>query len=486
MAQKPEKRIQALPKTAVIALIALNAVLMGIIYYKSNSLWGWIAGDLSDGLPLDESDYLGIAQLILFAVTIDQLVRRTVINFNALSEERHIPRLIMQVASVLIYGFIGLIGFILLYDQHFNNLIAATSGVGIGALLVFKDSLAQIMGGVQLQTDKLVHSGDYLQVTEDGKAQTYQVMDMSQRYITLRLVDDNYLRVIPNTKFLGLNYVNISKQEQKRGVRRCFSLELFTDGKEDKVVEIFSYALQKVTSNKKKYMDYINCTAVHIKEGAIEYKFEYECRPDLYANDTNSEILLTALRFLKAACLRMEASNQDNQLLEDIDNTKRLLNLYEHSILLPLKKAEVVEIAKNIKTIYARPGTHLIKKDTVEDSMFLISEGVLEVSVLNKEGKPAVVATLWPGDCVGEMSLLTGAPRSADVYVKHRAILVEIKKEDIAPILKTNEEVIERMSNLLAERMAHNEKFLNEEEKNKKIDENKKNLARAIIAFFFK
>ena len=486
MAQKPEKKIQALPKWAVIALVALNVALMGVIYYKSNSLWGWTAGDLSDGKPLDEFDYLAIVQLVLFAITLDQLLRRAAINFNEISEQRHIPRLIMQVVSVLIYGFVGFVGFILLYDQHFTNLIAATSGIGIGAILIFKDPITQVMGSVQLQTDKLVHSGDYLQVTEDGKTQTYQVMDMAQRYITLRLVDDDYLRIIPNTKFLALSYVNISKQGPNRGVRRCFSVELFTDGKEDKVVEIFSYALQKVTANRERYMDYYFCTAGHVKEGAIEYKFEYECRPDIYTNETNSEILLTALRFLKAACLRMGEGNHDNQLLEDIDNTKRLLNLYEQSILLPLKKTEVVEIAKNIKTIYARPGTHLIKKDAVEDSMFLISEGVLEVSVLNKEGKPAVVATLWPGDCVGEMSLLTGAPRSADVFVKHRAILVEIKKEDIAPILKTNEEIIERMSNLLAERMARNEKFLNEDEKNKKIDQNKKNLARAIMAFFFK
>jgi len=212
MAQKPEKRIQALPKIAVIGLIALNVALMGVIYHESNSLWGWTAGDLSDGKPANEFDYLAIIQLILFALTIDQLVRRAAINFNELSEQRHIPRLIMQVVSVLIYGFVGFAGYILLFDQHLTNLIAATSGIGIGALLVFKDSISQVMGSVQLQTDKLVHSGDYLQVTEDGKTQTYQVMDMAKRYITLRLIDDDYLRVIPNTKFLALNYVNVSKQ----------------------------------------------------------------------------------------------------------------------------------------------------------------------------------------------------------------------------------------------------------------------------------
>lgn len=484
MANKPEQRIKALPRNAIIALIALNFVLMGIIFYYSDSAWGWTEGDLSDGHPPNIYDYLAILQILLFAITIDQMVRRAALNFNDLSEERHIPRLILQVVSVIIYGLVGLIGFILLYDKHFNNLIAATSGIGLGVLLVFKDSISEIVGGLQLQTDKLVNSGDYLQITEDGKSHNYQVMDMAQRYITLRLVDDDHLRKISNTKFLALNYINVTKQVGKRGARRSFSVELFTGDQADKVVEIFTFALQKVTSNRKKYMGYHLCNVVAVKEGAVEYKLEYECNPELFVNDTNGEVLLTGLRFLKAASIKVESRNTDH-LLEEIDNTRRLLNLYEQSILQPLRKAEVIEIAKNIKTIYARPGTHLIKKDAVEDSMYIISEGVLEVSVLNKEGKLGVVATLWPGDCVGEMSLLTGAPRSADVHVKNRAILLEIKKKDIEPILAMNEEIIERMSNLLAERMAQNEKFLNDDEKNKRIDENKKNLARSILAFFF-
>ena len=309
MAQKPEPKIAALPRTAVIAIIALNFILMGIIYYHTDSPWGWTTSDLSNGQSLRKFDYLSILQLLLFSVTIDQLLRRAALNFNSLSQERHIPRLIIQVVSVLIYGFISLIGFILLYDHHLNNLIAATSGIGIGALLVFKDSISQVLGSVQLQMDKLVHSGDYLQISEDGKSQTYQVMDMAQRYITLRLVDDDYLRIIPNTKFLGFNYVNISKQGKKRGTRRSFSIELFSGLQADKVVEIFLYALKKVTANKEKYMDFYACSAVSVKEGAVEYKLEYESISELNTNETNSEILLTALRFLKAASIKIEVHN---------------------------------------------------------------------------------------------------------------------------------------------------------------------------------
>ena len=145
---------------------------------------------------------------------------------------------------------------------------------------------------------------------------------------------------------------------------------------------------------------------------------------------------------------------------------------------------EVSAINKNAALKRVEVGVHLIKKNENADSMYLISEGVLEVSVLDKEGNSKVVETLWPGDCVGEMSLLTGAPRSADVSIKHNAILIEIKKEHIAPVLESNHELIQQMSALLAERQAHNEISLNRADLNIKVQEVKRNITAKIIGFF--
>jgi CRP-like cAMP-binding protein len=446
-----------------------------------------IKGDLSDNLPPDLFDAFAIIQLILFALTSDQLARRSAINFNQLSPERQIPKLIVQCVSIIIFGFFGLLGFIVLYDQKFSNLLAATSGMGIGLALLFKDRLADIVGSVQLQTDGLVNGGDYVQLTEDGKVECYQVIAMEQRSMTLRSVSDNHERKISNNKFLSLNFVNLSKQGEGRGARRSISIQLDSDNNADKVLEIFNLALEKLSTNNPDFHRWYACGATKLEEGYVTYKLSYECKPELPADESDNQVLLVALRFLKAASFKLSSSSVVLPIDQEVSsNTNRLLNMYDLGILKVLTRNEVIKIAENTKTIYARAGNHLIKKNENADSMYLISEGALEVSVLNKEGNPIIVATLWPGDCVGEMSLLTGAPRSADVYAKRNSVLVEINKAQISPVLESNPELIHHMSNLLAERVAQNEKSLSGEDKNKKIDEASKNIAGKILSFFFK
>jgi hypothetical protein len=486
MSKKSSESIKALPKKWLIGLVAFNFLYMGLVYYYTEHAFGWVKGDLADG-SIDRFDVIAIIQFLLFAITLDQIVKRASVDFNAASKEKKIPHLIVQVLTIFIFGLVGFIGFILLYDREFTNLIAATSGLGVGLVLLLKDRIADIMGSLELQTDGLVSKGDYIDLIEDGKKECYQVIEMDQRRITLKSVADDYERRISNKKFLSLEFINLTKQGKHRGSMRKISVELPSERYADKVVEIFSLALEKVTSINESYTKLYFCGAVSIKDGAVEYVLEYECKPELRVNDTNSEVLLTALRFLKAASLDLTDHKKDVKIVSQaIKNTTRLLSLYEMSILKVLSLDDIINIGKKVGAVNMNAGAHLIKKNENADSMFLISEGALEVSILNKEGNPTVVATLWPGDCVGEMSLLTGAPRSADVYVKHKAVLVEIKKEDLAPILESNQELIELMSKLLAERMTQNENFLNSEDKEKKLEEAKKSIASKILGFFFK
>ena len=82
------------------------------------------------------------------------------------------------------------------------------------------------------------------------------------------------------------------------------------------------------------------------------------------------------------------------------------------------------------------------------------------------------------------MSLLTGAPRSADVFACTDTVLVEIKKEDIAPILESNPRLINQISDLLAIRQAQNESAATQG--NVSTSSMSENLAKKIWGFFFK
>jgi CRP-like cAMP-binding protein len=66
----------------------------------------------------------------------------------------------------------------------------------------------------------------------------------------------------------------------------------------------------------------------------------------------------------------------------------------------------------------------------------------------------AVVATLGPGNFFGEMSLLTGAVRTASIRVKDDAEFIVIDKESFKTTLVNNPSIAESLSQILSARQA--------------------------------
>lgn len=60
-------------------------------------------------------------------------------------------------------------------------------------------------------------------------------------------------------------------------------------------------------------------------------------------------------------------------------------------------------------------GSVILAEGDAPRAMFIIRSGSASVSVLNHLGEEQIVSTVFPGECVGEMSLLTGQPVSATV-----------------------------------------------------------------------
>lgn len=71
---------------------------------------------------------------------------------------------------------------------------------------------------------------------------------------------------------------------------------------------------------------------------------------------------------------------------------------------------ELAEISKVTTEVSLEPGTVLVEQGAQAREAFVILSGEGEVTVDGKQ-----VATVGPGDCVGEIALLDKGPRSATV-----------------------------------------------------------------------
>ncbi len=85
-------------------------------------------------------------------------------------------------------------------------------------------------------------------------------------------------------------------------------------------------------------------------------------------------------------------------------------------------------------------------------SMFILLEGAARVSVLGQSNDSREVAVLATGDVVGEMSLMTGAPRNATVTALTRVRALEITKEPVEALLRKSPECWSASSQVLAVR----------------------------------
>jgi small-conductance mechanosensitive channel len=97
-------------------------------------------------------------------------------------------------------------------------------------------------------------------------------------------------------------------------------------------------------------------------------------------------------------------------------------------------------------------GTVLMHQGDQASAMYVILEGAISITIGPAGGEQQEVAISAAGDVVGEMSLMTGAARTATATALTRLRVLEITKEDIADMLKQNPELFERFSRVLAQR----------------------------------
>jgi predicted acylesterase/phospholipase RssA/CRP-like cAMP-binding protein len=80
-------------------------------------------------------------------------------------------------------------------------------------------------------------------------------------------------------------------------------------------------------------------------------------------------------------------------------------------------------------------GEVLLRRGDRSDDIYLIVSGRLRVAIAGSQGTEKVLAELGPGETIGEMALITGEPRSADVYAIRDTQLVKLSRPSVEHLL---------------------------------------------------
>lgn len=119
-------------------------------------------------------------------------------------------------------------------------------------------------------------------------------------------------------------------------------------------------------------------------------------------------------------------------------------------------------LAEAAQLRYYDAGEALVREGEEGESLMLLARGSVEVWTTGGDatagstagGRRVQLAVLGAGDYFGEMSLLTGEPRSATVTARTPCEVYVLVRSDLAPILEGDPTVAETLSRVLAERSA--------------------------------
>jgi CRP-like cAMP-binding protein len=100
-----------------------------------------------------------------------------------------------------------------------------------------------------------------------------------------------------------------------------------------------------------------------------------------------------------------------------------------------------------------KAGTMIYAKGDPGDSLFAVITGTVQISVASVEGKDTVFAQLGAGEIVGEIALLDGRPRSADVAAVTDCELMVINRRDFVPLMHDHPELAFQLIDILCEKL---------------------------------
>ncbi len=437
----PESRVPMIVRRLTGPLTLLAAVVVAVLLLQtfrvqavnaSGTDWGrlaiWIAGALV------------VTRFLDYAVF--DLVFR-------LRRQAAAPSLLRQLVSLVVFGITVSIVVKALVPGFALPILTGSAIITAVIGLALQDTLGNLFAGLALHVEKTLFVGDVVRSGESFAT----VEELSWRAMKLRTVEGNLL-LVPNS-VAGRDRLEVFPRGG-RPVARFLRVGLEYDASPVMARETLESAVRGLSGvasrpERRAYMKSFEA-----------YSVVYELRYWLedYSNYLEVD---SAVRERVWYALHRAGLHIPMPFIRQYQYTGGMVPAESRGALVepavagldlfaPLSDAERTQIAQGaIERRYA-PGEIIVREGDQTSSMFIVASGRLGVSIHGGAGDTRHLAILEDGSAFGEISLLTGEPRTATVRALSETVLVEIEKKTIEPILRQNPSLCVALDAVIAER----------------------------------
>ena len=345
------------------------------------------------------------------------------------------------------------------------GLVAGSGVVAIILGFAMQDLLGNIISGIALEIGKPFRRGDWV-IYEKERA---EVVEVNWRSTRLRKDDDVYLD-IPNNLIVKNALQNLSYPNKTHAERIQVGIDY--GAAPNTVREV----LKRAAMNGLCVLPH-PAPKVFLKsfgDSAIVYEIKFWIeRDDLY-NDVIDSVNTNVWYELNRHNIKIPYPVRTLQLERRPSAARTVTQLVldtlrKQKFFQCMNDAQIDRLLASAKLLRYGRGEQLITQGDEGDSMFVLISGTVDVHVLH-DGTMTYVTTLKAGDYFGEMSLLTGEKRSATVIANNDCESLKIDKDTFAEALLANPELLQRLSEMLAQRRLETEGVLASTSENKTIE----------------
>jgi len=361
---------------------------------------------------------------------------------------RSVPKLFLDIVR----GFLVLVGTCIVlasvWGVDLGNLFTALGVTSIVLGLALQNTLDNVMAGIALLFERPFESGDWI-VVGDKRG---QVIDVNWRSVRVRTRNNDVL-VIPNS-VLGKEIL-INQSQPTRVHAEDLMLGFSYDDAPNKVKRVL---LKAALATRGVLAD----PAPRIRTKAFAaYSIDYQVKLFLDDHERLHDILDEFMTQVWYAARRngltipFPTQTSFEYHLEPPRAAARPSPrdaLARVPFLVPMSDEELQALAGDADVVSFGRGERIVHQGDAGDSLFVIRDGGAIVTIAGEHGAEREVARLGRGEFFGEMALLTGEPRTANVTALDDLEVIVIHKEALQGILARRPGLAQEMAEIVEAR----------------------------------
>lgn len=445
-----------------------------------------VSGEQPPGMMVETSVSLGvtflrIVKILLWMALVISVIRfvGSIIISTIRGAQSEVGSLVKTVLSVILY----IVSFFIIFQSQYPEvplapLFTGSTILGIVVGLALQDTLGNLFAGIALQADQPFQVGDVVTMAD---RQSGVVESVSWRGVKIRTFQNKVL-VISNS-VLGKELIEVAPRGNLNA--RLVLFNTLYENSPAKTIQVVRDAVRQVENVSQKIRPVVRIR--NLGDNGIDWEVKYWLEDYTKFNDTDALIRQRVWYVFNREKIDFAYPTRTIHMVEKREETtfvEYVSSVAEHlqqvPLFVPLAEEELQRLATASTTRVYAPGEPIVRRGQEGNSMFVIIRGAVKVQIPENDYQKTI-NKLTANDFFGEMSLLTGQPRTATVIAEEETEVIQIKKTAIRPLFEANPQLMKAICDIIEERRAL---LVQQDVEEERSDEKERGVLSSIRKFF--